>query len=118
GAGSRLSCDGREIVFVRSSPVFFAVSAWDLMFACKSCDADAGVRLAASFDPALSQRARRLPRSSAAARADFRAVRPPDDSSTPMNSTIGTVNPRHMAQKAVRNEAFIVRVGLLIPIAR
>jgi len=31
--------------------------------------------------------------------------------STPTNNTMGTVSPRHMAQKAVRNEAFMVWAG-------
>src|SRR5207253_2633768 len=47
-------------------------------------------------------------RSVAATAALLRVVLPGETSSTPMNSTMGTVSPRHKAQKAVRNDAFIM----------
>jgi ABC-type spermidine/putrescine transport system permease subunit I len=42
------------------------------------------------------------------------AGRPPV-SSTPTKSIMATVNPRHMAQKAVRNELFMVTAGSFLP---
>src|SRR5262245_10604822 len=66
-----------------------------------------GARMA-SFVSAFCQYPRSEPRWSYADSGAWRDAFPPDVSSTPTNSTMGTVNPRYRAQKAVRNEAFII----------
>jgi hypothetical protein len=62
----------------------------------------------AGLPATFCNRACKLSFRSVAATAALRDVLPGETISTPMNSTMGTVRPRHKAQKAVRNDAFIM----------